>query len=70
MNQIVEKQHIIAQQNLHMQPEVVQEEVKDDPAAAMDDESAATEVADGANDGKPSDDEWKAIIETLWVEYD
>ena len=36
----------------------------------MDDESAATEVADGANDGKPSDDEWKAIIETLWVEYD
>ena len=36
----------------------------------MDDESAATEVADGANDGKPRDEEWKAIIETLWVEYD
>ena len=55
-----------------MQPETVQEEQKDDPnAAAMDDESAATEMADGnAPDGQPSDEEWKAIIDTLWVEYD
>ena len=50
----------------------MQEEQKDDPnAAAMDDESAATEMADGnAPDGQPSDEEWKAIIDTLWVEYD
>ncbi len=33
-----------------------------------DDESAATEVADGA--GGENDDEWNAIIENLWNEYD
>ena len=34
-----------------------------------DDESAATEVADG-NDGKVEDSSWNQIIEVLWAEYD
>ena len=35
-----------------------------------DDESAATEVADGQADGGPNSDEWEVIIDALWIEYD
>ena len=36
----------------------------------MDDESAATEMANDQPNAGPSDDDWNAIIDVLWAQYD
>ena len=35
-----------------------------------DDESAATEMAEAQANNGPSDDEWVAIVDVLWAQYD
>jgi hypothetical protein len=36
-----------------------------------DDESAATEVAEPVGaDHQPNQEDWEAIVNTLWIEYD
>ena len=36
----------------------------------MDDESAATEMANDQPKDGPSDDDWNDIIDVLWAQYD
>ena len=47
-----------------------QNQIRDD-RSDEDDESAATEVveAQGA-DGEPTNEEWIAIVNNLWIQYD